>query len=50
MSEETISSNMLYQGRLINLRCDSVTLSNGGTTIREIVENTPAVVIVALND
>lgn len=51
MSEEpTISSERIYDGRVVSLRVDLVALPGGGLTKREIVEHTGAVVMVALDD
>ena len=44
--ETTVSSERLYEGRVINLRKDTVTLSNGHTSQREIVEHRGAVCVV----
>lgn len=48
--EELIASHSLYTGRVVNLRVDTVRLSNGHTTVREVVEHRGAVAIVALGD
>ena len=50
MIEKTISSNIIYSGKLINVRCDQVALKDGRTCSREIVDHAPAVVIMALTD
>jgi len=44
--ETTIDTERLYEGRVIHLRKDTVTLSNGHTAQREIVEHRGAVCIV----
>jgi ADP-ribose pyrophosphatase len=49
MAETTISSETRYQGRVLNLRLDTVRLSSGQTMVREVVEHAQAVAIVALN-
>ena len=49
-SEPTIESRRIYEGRILNLRVDTVRLPNGRTATREIVEHRDAVVIVALNE
>ncbi len=41
---------MIYKGKIINLRVDTVTLPDGGTCTREIVEYAGAVAIVPLNE
>jgi ADP-ribose pyrophosphatase len=47
--EPTISSELIYSGRILNLRVDTVRLAGGGTARREIVEHAPAVTLVALD-
>ncbi|MBM2826077.1 MAG: hydrolase [Dehalococcoidia bacterium] len=47
--EVTLSSQVLYSGSILNLRLDTVQLSNGVTSQREIVEHGESVVIVALD-
>lgn len=47
--EELLDSRIAYEGRLINLRVDSVKLPSGRETTREIVEHNGAVVIVAVD-
>jgi ADP-ribose pyrophosphatase len=49
-TEKMISSKRIYEGRIINLRIDHVTLPNGETGTREIVEYAGAVAIVPLNE
>jgi len=48
MEEKTFNSKTIYQGRIINLRLDKVTLPNGKVTEREIVEHPGAVAIIPL--
>lgn len=48
--ETTISSKLVYSGKILNLRLDKVELPNGKTSTREIVEHPGAVAIVALNE
>ncbi len=48
--ELTISSKRIFQGRIINLRLDEVSLPNGKTTGREVVEHAGAVAIVPINE
>jgi len=45
--ERKISSNILYRGRIINLKVDNVILPSGQKTIREVVEHQPAVALIA---
>ncbi len=47
--ERTLESQLLYKGRLVNLRLDIVELPSGRQAQREIVEHTGAVAIVALD-
>ncbi len=51
MSFETVlASERVYDGRILNLRVDEIRTSNGVEALREIVENSAAVAIVALDD
>lgn len=45
--EEKVSGNLIYRGRIINLRVDNVRLLNGSKTMREVVEHAPAVGVIA---
>jgi ADP-ribose pyrophosphatase len=47
---EVLDSREVFQGKIISLRVDTITLSDGGSTTREVVEYPGAVVIVALDD
>jgi ADP-ribose pyrophosphatase len=49
-AEATVASQRVYEGRLINLRADTVRLENGRLTKREIVEHPGAVAVVALDE
>lgn len=46
--EKEISSQRIFQGRLLGLRVDKVKLSNGVETTREIVEHPGAVAVIAI--
>jgi len=46
--EKTIASERIYEGKVINLKVDEVSLPNGKTSKRELVEHPGAVAIVAL--
>lgn len=46
--EKTISSERIYEGKIINLKVDEVTLPNGKTSKRELIEHPGAVAIVAI--
>ncbi len=48
--EKTISSERIYEGAILNLRRDKVTIVSGGTSYREIVEHSGGVTIAAVTD
>jgi ADP-ribose pyrophosphatase len=48
--EVATSSQRLYDGRILNLRLDTVLLPNGNTSHREIVEHRGAVAMVPMRD
>lgn len=50
MHEERLGSQIKYQGRILDLRLDSVLLPNGREAFREVVVHPGAVAIAALND
>jgi len=50
LAEETQSSRMVFEGRALKLRVDTVKLPSGKETTREIVEHENCVAIVALDD
>ncbi|MBI2266043.1 MAG: NUDIX hydrolase [Armatimonadetes bacterium] len=50
LQEETLSSEILYDGLIIRVRMDTVKTRSGRTTKREIVEHPGAAAVVALND
>ena len=50
MQEEVIRSERIFQGRVVNLRVDTVRLPNGRVSQREIVEHRGAVAIVPMLD
>lgn len=50
MTDKCISSERIYDGRVINVRRDRVLLPSGSESVREVVEHRPAVVIIAEND
>ena len=49
-SEPTIESKRIYEGRIINVRVDTVRMPNGSSATREIVEHSHAVCIVPMDD
>jgi ADP-ribose pyrophosphatase len=46
--EKTLSSERIYEGRILNLRKDKVTVKNGQTSWREIVEHNGGVALAAV--
>lgn len=50
LSEKSLSSEMIYKGKILNLRVDQVELPNGHRTAREVVEHNGAVAVVPVND
>ena len=48
--EPTVESRRIYQGRIISVREDTVRLSNGRLTRREIVEHGETICVVPLDD
>lgn len=46
--EKTISSEMIYEGRILNLRRDKVHVKDGKTSYREIVEHNGGVALAAI--
>jgi len=48
--EETISSEKIYSGKIIDLRKDVVRLENGAEATREVVEHNGAVCVVAVDE
>jgi ADP-ribose pyrophosphatase len=48
--EKTLSSKLVYEGRAVRLRVDTVKTPGGRKTTREIVEHSDCVAIVALDD
>ncbi len=49
-TEKTISTERIFEGRIINLKVDTVTLPNGNTSTRELVEHPGGVGIIAVDD
>ena len=47
--EETLSSREIYSGRVVNLRVDDVRLPGGRRTMREVVEHSDCVAMVAID-
>lgn len=49
-AETTISSERIYDGRIINVRVDTVRMPSGRSATREIVEHSHAVCIIPVDD
>ena len=49
MGEKTLSSQLIYDGRALKLRVDTVQMASGRKTTREIVEHRDAVAMVAVD-
>ncbi len=50
LREQLVGSDRLYEGHIVNLRKDTLQLPDGREVTREIVEHSPAVVILAFDD
>jgi len=50
LGERTLSSQIIYDGRAVRLRVDSVQMASGRQTTREIVEHSDCVAIIAIDD
>ncbi|MFQ6132283.1 MAG: NUDIX hydrolase [Armatimonadota bacterium] len=50
LREETVSIERLYEGKIVNVRMDTVKLSSGATATREVVEHAHAVAMVPLTE
>ena len=50
IEEKTISSEMIYEGAILNLRRDKVHVKDGQTSYREIIEHNGGVAIAALTN
>lgn len=48
--EQTLSSRLIYDGRAVRLRVDTVRMPSGRETTREIVEHSDCVAIIAVDD
>ena len=49
LEEKTLSSRLVYEGRAVKLRVDTVQMPSGRKTTREIVEHSDCVAIVAVD-
>jgi ADP-ribose pyrophosphatase len=50
LSEHRLSSKLVYDGKLLKVRSDTVRLPDGGTAEREFIEHPGAVAVIALTD
>jgi len=50
LAEKTLESKRIFEGRLVNLRVDTVELPDGSSSTREVVEHRGAVAIVPMLD
>lgn len=50
MYEKTIKKNMMYSGRIINVRCDDIEDCYGNDSKREIIEHPGGVCVIAIDD
>jgi ADP-ribose pyrophosphatase len=48
-NEPTISTEIIFEGRIINVRVDTVQLVNGRTSTREIAEHSPSICVVPVD-
>ncbi len=49
VEEKTLSSQPIYEGRAVHLRVDTVRMPSGRETIREVVEHSDCVAIIAID-
>ncbi len=49
-NEPTISSRSIFQGRIIEVRVDTIRLPNGREATREIVDHDPSICVVPVDD
>ena len=49
-TEKTMKSDRIFEGKVINLRVDTVELPNGGTSTREVVEHPGGVGVIPVNE
>ena len=47
--EKTLSSQLIYEGRAVKLRVDTVQMADGRQTTREIVEHSDCIAVVAID-
>jgi ADP-ribose pyrophosphatase len=49
LEEKTISCRLIYDGRIVKLRVDTVQLASGRQTTREIVEHADCIAVIAID-
>jgi ADP-ribose pyrophosphatase len=47
---KVLSRNLIYRGKILDLRVDNIRLASGRKTMREVVEHEPAVAIIPLTE
>ena len=47
LTEKTLSTQKIYDGKIVNLRKDTVLLPNGATSFREVIHNSGGATIIA---
>ena len=50
LNEKTLTSELVYDGRLLKVYMDTVELINGKTSWREVIRHPGAVVVVPIDD
>ncbi len=50
LTEKTLEKNYVYNGKIMNVRCDKVSLPNGNTSFREIIEHNGGVCIAPITE
>ena len=50
MDETTVDSKLVFEGKILNLKVDTVNLPNGRQAVREVVVHPGAVAVVAVTD
>lgn len=50
LTEKTLEKKYVYNGKIMNVRCDKVALPNGNTSFREIVEHNGGVCIAPITE
>ena len=48
--EPTVDTQLMFQGKILNLRVDTVRVPNGHLATREIVEHSPTICVVPIDD